>query len=262
MGLKTFLFSFLITLNMHSVAQSEPSELTEYDWATVSTKNRDTLNGGPIIKYIQKEPKKIYVYSPAINLETLEISPRPQHIDDAIKKPEIYFKKEIEIAEKKFDDLSKDFLSCSNSKPWPQKTECLKKIGFCFEESSNIQLMPCFEIGMLQMCKQKKMPTCLYEKEAFQTFQKCFTPNTDLGFMFEIYDHDGKIRPYYTIDVGPFEPSIDIHCRFTYYQKKFHLIEIQFLTFERPQLNVIPKKIHVENNIYELKKKQNKNKSK
>ncbi|WP_408099183.1 hypothetical protein ACJVC5_09750 [Peredibacter sp. HCB2-198] len=252
---------FVIFLIISSVGHAETNEWAKYDWVTVNTKGRDPLNGGPLLKYIQQEPRKIYVYSPAINLETIEISPRPTKVVTAIQQPEIYFKKEIEIAIQQFDNLSKDFLNCSNSKPWPEKTECLKKIEICFEKSSNIQLMPCFDIGMLQMCKQK-MPNCLHEKEAFQNFLRCFSPNIDLGFMYEIYNKEAKIRPYYTLDVGPFEPSPDIHCRFTYYKNKFHLIEILFKTFERPELNVIPKKTHVEDNIYELKKKQNKSQGK
>jgi hypothetical protein len=249
-----FLLSFISGVKSETVP---PLDASKYNWVQVSTKNRDSLNGGPILRFLQEKPKRIYVYSPAINLETLEISPRPKEVALAIKSPEAFFKNEILKATKEFEVFSKEFLSCTDSKPWPEKTECLKKIDICFGKTSNIELMPCFEIGMLQMCKQK-MPKCLHEKEAFHKFQRCFSPDTDLGFMYEIYEKDAKIRPYYTLDTGRYEPSIDIHCRFTYYQNKYQLIDILFLTFERPELNVIPKDIHVRDNFYQLNKKKQK----
>ena len=247
------IFSLTLILFIHAETAETIDDVSKFNWVTVNTKNHDPLNGGVLLKYIQQEPRKVYVYSPAINLETIEITPRPKNVSKAIKQPEVYFKKEIETAIQQFDNISKDFTDCSNSKPWPEKTECLNKIEICFEHSSNMKLMPCFDIGMLRMCNQK-MPNCLKEKEAFQAFQRCFSPNIDLGFMFEIYEEDAKIRPYYTLDVGPFKPSMDIHCRFTYFQNKFHLIEILFKTFERPELNVIPKEVHVRDNLYQLKK--------
>lgn len=240
-----YLLALCVALNVVSVfGQGRPLGRVHKDTARL-----DTLNGGPISLRTSIDGKDITIYAPEVDPKALSEKPRSAKLNEAINRPDLFFKANIKEGIRKFELFAEDYRKCISASKWPENFECFKKVEVCFGMDDQ-SLCRWGDDEMIGSCASNttSLKSCLskYEK-LFNRFNKCFHNNLNYSFMFDITS-EAKLRDYYMIDVDYYnndKSSDSIVCRFTYANNKYHLISLfGYVTMYRPSTMAIPNELY------------------
>jgi hypothetical protein len=209
-------------------------------------------------KVIKIDGREVGIWSPEVESSTLQMSPRPKKIKDALKDPDRFFKEDARIALESFQKFGNELRECVASKKWPEKRECLKleRFDFCFGDEDKEVRGVCNRFYHSKFMNDCTIPfkKCLaYDEWRLDFFTECFNPRNQVAMMFSIYGEEAKRRDFFYIRTGYFNhdkpPGVhQISCDFTVLNhNNFQFVRVaEGFFLDRPDEIIIPMSMHNE----------------
>lgn len=183
-------------------------------------------------QFKRDEGRLILVWKPEI--ENPKEAAKYKWFQDATKEPYKFFAKDLDNAFREFEKIAADFNKCIEKKPWPQKSDCLRVVDYCFGKESaltcEINLHSFLELG--SNCGSVNFKKCLKSREVlFDLYSQCFNLKKHIGFAFYPYGVAGERREYIGIRVDGSIDDLDkyraLTCDFSLINNKLTVIGIQ-----------------------------------
>lgn len=229
-----FIVSFFILLiTFQSLAQEWKFDLLITDGSDKVVSIQGMMDGRYVTTFI-----------PEIQSKSVKSNPEVQK---ALKNPYLVFKERVEKDYIKFKEFSKDFNSCVTGKEWPEKSDCLKKVNYCFNTQREDIFYPrdCDQwrssIIKTSCANVRELETCLQnEKKAFEVLVGCFERDTILKFRYVARDSTSVWdENVFTLISDSEKFSKFTSCVFTYVGGEFNLLDLRGTVGPEDPLDII-----------------------
>lgn len=178
-------------------------------------------------QYVQKEERNIAVWRPVFYDEKAN-SKYPWY-KDAVSSPYKFFANDLKESLKKYENITNEFNLCVAKKEWPEKTECLSIVDFCFglDNSCDFYISSYLDDSNCSGTSRKCIKT---SERAFNLYAECLSLKRHISFSFYPFGPKAEKEDFVGIRIGPPISKKDkyskLSCDLGLYKGKLSVIDI------------------------------------